>query len=415
MKRYGLWFLLLVLALLVIWKESRFKRADKVYLLTSGKVDMCLACHRETPGKAHARGVVGCAECHRGDPLTVEKDRAHRGLIKNPADLREAERTCGQPACHPGYPGRVRKSLMATNRGIITTLRYYWGEIEDFQAEASVEELLRTGENSPALDYFRKLCGTCHLWLPRGALPGFLAEKGGGCAACHLVPGKGPGKKPHPVLTRRIPLENCARCHNRSGRIALTYQGLYENEQYGAPLVEGEFGAEELADGRFVSRTEPEVHFRAGMVCIDCHTSNETMGDGQSYAHFEEALEITCETCHEGTGFTRKGTRLANLIRKKGRLFWKTKLTGRLLPVKSPDPVACRHSVHRRLSCESCHDTRVPQCFGCHVRRDPRERQLDKLTLKETPGLWEEFRSYMRFEEPTLGFYKGTIKILVPG
>ncbi|MBX6422415.1 hypothetical protein [Thermosulfurimonas sp. F29] len=414
MKR-GLAFALVILLVAVVIRERRFRRAPRVYTLTSGRVDMCLACHRESPGRAHARGVVGCADCHLGDPLTVEKERAHRGMVKNPADLRLADRTCGRPECHPGYGRRVKKSLMATNRGIITTLRYYWGEIKDFGAEASVEALMKSGESSPALDYFRKLCGTCHLWLPREKLPGFLREKGGGCAACHLVPGKGPGKRPHPVLTRRIPVKNCARCHNRSGRIGLSYQGLYENEQYGAPIREGTFGAEELADGRFVSRIPPDVHYKAGMSCVDCHVQNETMGDGRSYAHLEESVEITCETCHGGDGKTRKGTRLSNLVRRNGKLYLRAKLTGKLLLIKPPDPVACRHRVHRRLACYACHDRRVPQCFGCHVRRDPRERQLDKLSFRKTAGLWEEFRSYMRLTRPTLGLYRNRVEILVPG
>ncbi len=413
--RHLLWSLLFLLAVAVLVKEWRFKRAEKVYTLASGRVDMCLACHKETPGKAHARGVVGCADCHGGDPLTVEKARAHRGMVKNPADLRYADRSCGRPECHPGYPERVKKSLMATNRGIITILRYYWGEIKDFHAEASVEVLMRTGETSTALDYFRKLCGTCHLWLPKEKLPGFLKKKGGGCSACHLVPGKGPGKNPHPKLTRKIPVENCARCHNRSGRIALTYQGLYEDEQYGAPIRDGTFGAEELEDGRFVERIPPDVHFKAGMSCVDCHVQNETMGDGKAYAHLEESLEITCEACHEGLGRTKKGTPLPNLIIKNGKILLRAKLTGKLLPVKRPDPVACRHPVHRRLACWACHDRRVPQCFGCHVRRSAGEKQLDKLSFRETPGLWEEFRSYMRLENPTLGLYRGRVTVLVPG
>lgn len=426
MKKILLLFCLLLL-LVLLWHEHSRKRALKVYTLTSGRVDMCLACHKETPGKAHARGVVGCADCHGGDPLTVDKSRAHRGVVKNPADLRYADRSCGRPECHPGYPERVKKSLMATNRGIISTLRYYWGETRNFREKISVEELMQTGKDSPALDYFRKLCGTCHLWLPREKLPGFLREKGGGCAACHLVPGRkskaekasSPGlpvsARAHPVLTRKIPVRNCARCHNRSGRIALTYQGLYEDEQYGAPIRDGTFGAEELPDGRFVERIPPDVHFKAGMSCVDCHVQNETMGDGKAYAHLEESLEITCEACHEGLGRTKKGTPLPNLIVKDGKIFLRTKLTGKLLAVKRPDPVACRHPVHRRLACWACHDRRVPQCFGCHVRRSAGEKQLDKLSFRKTPGLWEEFRSYMRLKAPTLGLYRGRVTVLVPG
>ncbi len=415
MKRYLLFLGILVLAL-VIGREALRHRAPKVYTTTSGRIEMCLACHEEKPEKAHAREVVGCSPCHLGDPLRIDRQLAHRGIIKNPADLRVVEKTCGQPACHPGYPERVKKSLMATNRGIIDTLRRYWGEVPAHapakRPGETVRELMLSGETSLALDYFRKLCGTCHLWLEKGKYPGFLGEKGGGCVACHLVPGE--KAKKHPVLTRRIPVENCTRCHNRSGRIGLTYQGLYEDEGYGAPLVEGEFGAETLEDGRFVDLIPPDLHYKAGLTCADCHLPEETMGDGKEYVHFEESVEVTCETCHGGQGLTRKGRRHPKVVEKEGRLVLKDN-AGKEHPLKAPDPVKCRHEVHRRLSCQACHAPRVPQCFGCHVRRDPRETQLDKLAGRETAGAWEEFRSYMRYETPTLGVKGDEVLIIVPG
>ncbi len=416
MKKWLL-FLGIGLLLLALVKEWRRDRAERVFVTTSGRVEMCLACHRENPEKVHGREVVGCSPCHLGDPLRIDKRLAHQGLIKNPGDLRVVERTCGTPSCHPEMPPRVKKSLMATNRGIINTLRRYWGEIPDkprFRKEDDVAFLLQETEPpSLALDYFRKLCGTCHLWLEKGKYPGFLGEKGGGCSACHLVPG--PKEAKHPRLTRKIPLKNCVRCHNRSGRIGLTYQGLYEDEGYGTPYLQGDFGESFLADGRFVREIPPDVHFKAGLVCVDCHLAEETMGDGKAYVHFEESVEIECITCHGGDGSTRKGRRVKG-VKKKGQGFiFQAKFQKKELPLKTPDPVKCRHEVHRRLSCQACHAPRVPQCFGCHVRRDPREKQLDKLSGQETEGAWEEFRSYQRLEEPTLGVKGEKIVILVPG
>jgi hypothetical protein len=49
------------------------------------------------------------------------------------------------------------------------------------------------------------------------------------------------------------------------------------------------------------------------------------------------------------------------------------------------------------------------------VRFDPREKQLDKLKGQETKGAWEEFRSYMRLKEPSLGVKGEEIVIIVPG
>lgn len=410
MKRF--WVALGCLLLLVIvGRELWRQRAPQVYLTTSGRIEMCLSCHQEKPGKAHAREVVGCSPCHLGDPLRIDKHLAHRGLVKNPGDLRVADRTCGQPACHPGRPEWVKNSLMATNQGIINVLRRYWGEIQD-DPPASVRELMKTGEDSLALDYFRKLCGSCHLWFEKGKYSGFLGKKGGGCVACHLVPGGRKGA--HPLLTLKIPTENCTRCHNRSGRIGLTYEGLYESEGYGTPFLQGDFGAESLEDGRFVRHLPADVHYQAGMVCADCHIKEETMGDGHRYAHFDQSVEITCTSCHGGDGHTRKG-RVIPGVKKEGKGFVFVDLHGKKHPLKPPLPVACRHSVHRRLSCQACHDRHVPQCFGCHVRRLGGEKQLDKLSGQETFGAWEEFRSYMRYETPTLGWHGDEVVIMVPG
>ena len=409
---------LLALFFLVVLLGHEFlrKRSPKVFTTTSGRIEMCLACHEERPEKAHARNVVGCSPCHLGDPLRIDKDLAHRGIVKNPADLRVAEKTCGQPVCHPDLPSRVKKSLMATNRGIIDTLRRYWGEIEEGNARltphGSVRGLMQSGETSLALDYFRKLCGSCHLWLKKGQYEGFLGRKGGGCVACHLVPGKKEAK--HPVLTKKIPVKNCTRCHNRSGRIGLTYQGLYESEGYGTPLIEGEFGAETLEDGRFVERIPPDLHYKAGLVCADCHLQEETMGDGKEYVHLEESVEIICEACHGGKGLSRKGRPIPGVLKAQNKMLFKD-LQGKVHPLKPPDPINCRHKVHQRLSCQACHAPRVPQCYGCHVRRDPNEKQLDKISGRETQGAWEEFRSYMRYETPTLGKQGERVVILVPG
>ncbi|WP_022852687.1 hypothetical protein [Thermodesulfatator atlanticus] len=410
-------FLILGIVLLVVVgvREWQRKRAPKVFTTTDGRVEMCLACHDESPEKVHSRDVVGCSPCHLGNPLRMDKKLAHRGIVKNPGDLRVVEKTCGRPACHPKMPGRVKKSLMATNRGIINVLRRYWGEIpEDAKMlpEDTVEHLMKTGLNSPALDYFRKLCGSCHLWMEKGKLPDFLKEKGGGCVACHLV--KGPKKAKHPVLTRKMPVENCVRCHNRSGRIGLTYQGLYEDEGYGTPYREGDFGAETLVDGRFVRRIPPDVHFKAGLSCVDCHIAEETMGDGHEYTHFEQSVEITCESCHGGKGVTRKGRKIPGVKEEDHKIVFLDK-AGKKHPLKKPDPIKCEHKVHQRLTCQACHAPRVPQCFGCHVRRDASQSQLDKLANKETPGAWEEFRSYMRLDEPTLGVKGNKIEIIVPG
>jgi len=384
-------------------------KVEQVTTTLSGRVDLCLSCHKEKPDKAHGRGVLGCAVCHKGNPLSGDKQRAHMGMVLNPGELRFADQTCGQSGCHPKRVTWVKNSLMATNRGIISTLRFYWGESPDHDEDLSVKILKDTGMNSLALDYYRKLCGSCHLWVERGSLPSFLAHKGGGCTACHFI--KDEEKKPkderHPKIIKAIPMENCVLCHNRSGRIGLSYQGQFESEGYGTPYEEGDFSSRELIDGRFYRIFKDDIHHEKGMTCIDCHTQKEIMGDGERHAHFEKQLEVTCRDCH---GISKSpnssGSPELNIRQKDGSFVLENKQNKKLHPLHVPNPVACLHPTHRRLSCQACHSTWVPQCYGCHVRMDRSKTQLDKISIKETPGLWEEFRSFIRYECPPLGIFE---------
>jgi len=403
----------------------------------SGQIDMCLSCHDDKPDKAHGRKVIGCFSCHLGNPLAGTPKEAHKGMVLNPGDLRVAQNTCGQEGCHVEQVKHVKNTLMATNRGIISTLQYYWKEIKDNNGTLTVEKLLENPYNQKGLatDYFRKLCATCHLWLPKDTLPGFLSEKGGGCTACHYtpkdkVPRQHKGK--HPLITKQIPMENCVRCHNRSGRIGLSYQGLYESEGYGAPFEDGEFSSLQLEDGRFIQKIHPDIHYEKGLVCIDCHNQKELMGDGRQRSHLYQQVEIRCETCHGGQKHlekllkeqksNKKYPTLNNLVQdKKGQILLKGKIDNKNHPLQPLLENRCRNPQHKRLSCQACHSTWVPQCYGCHVRYDKGKTQLDKLSLQETFGLWQEYRSYMRYESPILGVLqdnkhpRGEIVVLVPG
>ncbi len=347
------------------------------------------------------------------------------------------ERTCSVEGCHPADVHKVKNSLMATNRGILATLLYYWGEREDQHADISVEQLLKTGETSLAIDYFRKLCATCHLWKQKNDLPGapaFFNEKGGGCSACHYVLPPGVPRstvtrdvpppateeerknRPHPLVVKQVPEDNCIRCHNRSGRIGISYVGLFEAEGYGTPYEQGDMSSQQLAGGRFYLKIAEDIHHTKKMACIDCHTRDEIMGDGTNYAHYEEQLEITCQSCHDvKPGLTRKGNRLTNVAAENGRFVLTGKIDGKKRELRPPKELACSASFHRRVTCAACHSTWVPQCYGCHVKRDKRETHLDKLTLQETPGWWEEGRSYIRYEKPMLAVWADEVVVVTPG
>lgn len=434
-------FLALIIVVLLgtlITREQTTKRPEQLAVTTAGMVEMCLNCHtRERLDGAHDRLVVGCSSCHLGDPLSIDKDKAHTGMALNPGDLRRVAQTCGVEGCHPADVRKVKNSLMATNRGILATLLYYWGERDNQHADIGVEQLLKSGETSLALDYYRKLCATCHLWKQKNDLPGapaFFNEKGGGCSACHyILPPETPRNtvsselsdavlaevkknRPHPQVVKQVPEENCVRCHNRSARIGLSYSGIFEAEGYGTPYAKGQQTAQRLAGDRFYLKIADDIHHAKGMACIDCHTRDEIMGDGTSYAHFEEQVEIKCASCHgDNPGQTRKHKPLNNIIKKQEQLFLVGKIDGKERLLRPPSQRTCLMPGHQRVSCAACHSTWVPQCYGCHVKRDKRETHLDKLTLKETPGWWEEGRSYIRYEKPMLAVWGEEVVVVTPG
>jgi len=439
----SLLFLPVIIGLIgyLVVNETLTKRPEELSITTAGYVEMCLSCHTEEKlDKAHDTLVIGCSPCHLGNAMTIDKDKAHNGMVLNPGDLRVVEKTCGVEGCHPADIKKVKNSLMATNRGILATLLYYWGEAENQNGDYSVEKLFESGETSLALDYFRKLCATCHLWKQKNDLPDasqFFNEKGGGCSACHYVlpegetkmtvtafeeddafddDGEEKKKKPHPLIVKKIPQENCIRCHNRSGRIGISYTGIFESEGYGTPYEKGEHSSKRLPGDRFYLEIAEDIHHTKGMVCIDCHTRDEIMGDGNNYAHYEEALEISCEMCHSALpGKTRRNNQINNIAERDGKFILVCKNDGKEHPLNQPKQEACLYPGHKRMICESCHSTWVPQCYGCHAKRDARETHLDKLSLEETPGWWEEGRSYIRYEKPMLAVWGDQVVIVTPG
>lgn len=88
---------------------------------------------------------AGCIMCHGGDPSATDKDAAHTGspdalakalgpqtFYPDPGAMDINKFTCGQAACHKGYPERVEKSLMNTEAGKIQGNLHTWG-IEEVQ------------------------------------------------------------------------------------------------------------------------------------------------------------------------------------------------------------------------------------------------------------------------------------------
>ena len=461
----------------------------------SGKLpgEFCSTCHYgiEDTSVSHPNSVFGCVICHGGAGTDLTVKGAHRNLIggANPSRLDLAMQSCGGSSLTPGMChsdkaspilDRVRntpRSIMATNAGIIGILRFQWGVAnmgeERFAIKAvsdgkhSLEEVgPEQGKDNTihlAESHFRKFCSTCHLW---GKQPEEKMGRLEGCAACHAdydhtgrYQGGDPtvnryetGHAAYHSISSRISDDRCRACHNRSARIGLNYHGEMESAQYGTPFMRGFLNDQTLSDDRFVLNLVPDIHFEKKMGCIDCHTGQETMGDGKIYARMKDQLEITCEDCHGGYTQTPRETKvdfndpltvalirsvkflklsdedsilrtskdrpLPHIRRTAKGLILTSKLSGKesVLNVVTGDKKGHNIQGHERLECDSCHSAWSPQCYGCHQILNLGLDGKDHLTGKTSRGAWAEGRSFFRFEKNILGINsKGRVGILVPG
>jgi hypothetical protein len=127
----------------------------------------------------------------------------------------------------------------------------------------------------------------------------------GGCASCHTTPDPQVGAHVDAGLAED---QACGKCHSAPGF--------------------------------------SDVHSDAGMTCMDCHTLEDVMGDGTSYASMQEAgaIDASCENCH------------ANLA--------------------SND----YHDTHGdRLSCSTCHMQGLTICYNCHYQTALPEAETEQL------------------------------------
>ena len=302
--------------------------------------------------------------------------------------------------------------------------------------------------------YLRQECLRCHTGSKGRQKRGDY--RGIGCASCHIPYSnegfyegndKSINKKErdhllvHQIQSSRdtkvsvhgqhysgIPVETCSTCHNRGKRIGVSYQGLMESAYSATYDAQGN-AQPKLHTKRYI-HMKGDVHFKKGMLCQDCHTSNDMHGDGFLSGANAGAVEIECQDCHgttkkypwelplgygdefkttPKTGKARGVTKtMAEYLKagsvnapddgyllsargnplihatKKGKEIIMHLASGRdvtLKPLKllkeqeklskvgllAMDSI----SVHNdRLECYTCHATWAPQCYGCHVKID---------------------------------------------
>lgn len=438
------------------WVFARTPAAPVPLPSVQGRPEGCLVCHKDVTGlgDAHRPEALGCASCHGGNPLTLQKARAHAGMRLIPGNLADAPRSCGTTGCHGDIIPRVERSVMATMSGVVDVDRQVFGE-RTFGGPpvfADVAELKHT----PADTHLRQLCASCHLGEKKALLgPDNGDTPGGGCTACHLEytpaaakaladyqhqKSRGPAEPPkvHPALSLKVDSEKCFLCHSRSGRISTNYEGWMEMhdppDSLRSTTSQQDPLHRTLADDRVFERAAPDIHHTQGLDCVDCHTAKEVMGDGVAHARKSSQVRLVCQDCHAKPGAVLPSLPAAALDPESRRLlvlrkqplpqrFIQTgrgealvnatfdaaghpvllrKQTGLSLPLK-PQAEACTAPGHARLGCGTCHTGWAPSCASCHTSYDPQGEAYDWMADADVRGAWKETSGPFEARLPTLG------------
>ena len=310
--RRGLLVLLLLLSFAAIQKMGHAAETDDD--------SNCLACHTNAgylmqavkPAKAQAED--GCARApSRPDFLSAFVNQDFVGTVHGKigcvgchsgdasatdqqgahTGMQDAEAGC--VACHSGIVEKHATSLHGSLNGMGHALNLRSGE-ENFEKLAPV---------------WQADCASCHA----------------SCSDCHLtLPGAVGGGliKGHEFFGRPPMEETCAVCHGT--RAGGEYLGHWEG-------------------------VEPDVHFKAGMHCLDCH-KNDMHGDEQAYSNrWQVSGRALCTDCHAAL----------------------------------PNDKAAAHNIkHENVSCQVCHAQPYQNCFSCHtsVSDEGYERHAGKKSIE---------------------------------
>lgn len=421
--------------------------SDTKYISIEGAVkETCLQCHINTKGysKYHNPELIGCASCHLGNINATNKDESHEGMILIPGNLSDAKQTCGK--CHPDELRKIENSLMTTNSGLVAVDKYIFGEADSPDYHYQITEI----GYSPADKHLRDLCANCHLGAEKkeyGAIN--QLSRGGGCNACHLnytEDSKNDLEKYlasnkkilptfHPSTDIFVTNEHCFGCHSRSSRISTNYEGWQETLLDESDIKDKD-GYRVLEDKRVYIYNEEDIHHTKGLLCIDCHSSHEVMGDGKKYSHEEQAVKLQCIDCHykekpntipydsldpesllvflhREYNHTDKPILVAKkdnhplvntFVDSLGKAFLISKRDGTIHELKPQSEVCSRDNAHKNVTCSTCHSSWSPKCIGCHNEFDINETNaFDLLDRKYVKGQWKEYVAEFSSSLPAMG------------
>jgi hypothetical protein len=424
-------------------QDSRLKIITITPALT-GKPEMCLTCHQgiEEISSSHPVESFGCTVCHGGNGDTLNKELSHKYMRggKNPSALTVAGESCGTGPegiqCHNGFNEewrnmvyRVERSLQATYAGAIAVVQYTYNiprlpktrygvkqvtdsnvRIADFPDELTgIHEKIKndqlSGHLNPIEQKFVTNCinNGCHLYSE--APPEKYFYRSQGCAACHVTISKNglymgndvtiskseAGHMEFHKITTAIPYRTCNACHNR---------GIYSMRQMQF-LKRTDLATDDIEPNSPESMRRKEYYHPMTLYakceltldCLDCHTHNEIMGNGDIFPDKKTAVETRCLDCHgtiesepasdiiespdqsdafiagknpyitseagDVVAVTKKGTLRPSVKKVSGIWQMVSKVDGKTYFIPIVKDSSCKQNVEEQeaLYCQGCHDT----------------------------------------------------------
>lgn len=225
-------------------------------------------------------------------------------------------------------------------------------------------------------DLLRRRCLRCHVYYEGEPYSSVL--RGTGCASCHLVYDEG-DLQSHSFI--KSPSDSqCLHCHY-GNFVGADYHGHYEHDyhwDYRTPYLKN--GTSSRPYGVEYHQLAPDVHQRAGLACIDCHSGKELMtADTQQKA--------TCRSCHLDLQINPDADLPDNVAKENDRFILTTKLDKR--KIKIP---LLQHPAHEQygehVQCQVCHAQWAFTDTRTHLLRQD-EENYDPFAALSVQGSFE--------------------------
>lgn len=255
-----------------------------------------------------------CIVCHGGNPYNKSKEYGHKGSITYlkenggpkefypaPTDPSINKNTCGM--CHEPQVNAQYSSVMmdleadANETNTSQSLHPIMGskkyiEYMDILSKKEPEVFLEKKKmpHSNSLHHNSKGCATCHMPFGKDALykgnDVRIDKKQKGHILVHKLQSSSKTRiEVYDNNYTAIPIDTCANCHDEKDFITRSYKGILK-----------------ISSKHHLDMQE-DIHFRRGMVCQDCHSSNDVHGSGYKTNENLASVEVECQDCH---GTTKK-------------------------------------------------------------------------------------------------------------